>query len=264
MANQITQSYALVTGASKGLGAAFVESLAAQGKNVVLVARSYDVLKAMAEQIKSKYGVQAVAISADLTNPDAPKKIKEELDSKNIEVELLINNAGLGLSGPFLTHELKKEEDEIQVNIQALVALTHLFGSAMAERRKGGIINIASNASFQPLPYMATYAATKAFVLHFSEALQYELVEKNVHVMASCPGPTATNFFEETSINLQEKDMDSAESVVQNTLKAFEKRKTVVYPGRTWGRLASLLPRLFPRTLVVRFAAMAATKMGLN
>lgn len=264
MADQITKSYALVTGASKGLGAVFVESLAAQGKNVVLVARSYEVLKSMAEQMIHKYGVQAVAIGADLTKPDAPKKIKEELDSKNIEVDLLINNAGFGLSGPFLKHELKKDEDQIQVNIQALVALTHLFGGAMAERGKGGIINIASNASFQPLPYMATYAATKAFVLYFSEALRYELVEKNVHVMVSCPGATATNFFEGTSTNLQAKDLDSAELVVQNTLKAFEKRKTVAYPGRASVRLASLLPRLAPRSLVVRFAAMVTTKMGLN
>lgn len=264
MANQITKSYALITGASKGLGAVFAESLAGQGRNIVLVARTDNVLKAIAEGIKNKYNVQAIVISADLTTVDAPEKIKAELDSKGIEVDLLINNAGLGLIGPFLTHELKKEEAEIQVNIQALVALSHLFGSAMAKRRKGGIINIASNASFQPLPYMATYAATKAFVLHFSEALQYELAESGVHVMVACPGPTATNFFEGTSTNLMAKDMDSPESVVQNTLKGFEKRKSVVYPGRTSTRLKTWLPRLFPRALVVRFAGIALTKMGFN
>lgn len=264
MSKKITHCYALITGASKGLGAYFVESLAAQGKNVVLVARSYDALKIMAERIEKKYGVMAFAIGADLTNPDAPKKIKEELDSKNIEVDLLINNAGFGLCGPFLSHELKKEEAEIQVNVQALVALSHLFGSAMAERRRGGIINIASNASFQPLPYMATYAATKAFVLHFSEALRYELVDQGVHVMAACPGPTATNFFKNTSANLLKNDMDKAECVVKNILKAFEKRKSVAYPGRVSVRLFSWLPRLFPRALVVRFAAKVTTKMGLK
>jgi len=108
MTNQLTTSYALVTGASKGLGVAFAESLAARGNNVVLVARSYDALKALAERIESKYRVRAIAISADLTNPGAPKKLKEELDSKHIEVDLLVNNAGLGLSGPFLTHDLEK------------------------------------------------------------------------------------------------------------------------------------------------------------
>jgi len=264
MTNQLTTSYALVTGASKGLGVAFAESLAARGNNVVLVARSYDALKALAERIESKYRVRAVAISADLTNPDAPKKLKEELDSKRIEIDLVVNNAGLGLSGPFLTHDLEKEKAEIQVNVQALVALSHIFGNAMAERQKGGIINIASNASFQPLPQMATYAATKAFVLHFSEALQYELADRGVHVMAACPGPTATNFFEGTSTNLSAKDMDSSESVVQSTLKAFEKRKSVVYPGRVSVRMATWLPRLLPRALVVRLAAMATSKMELN
>lgn len=263
MANQVTESYALITGASKGLGTAFAEVLASQGKNVVLVARSYDILMTMKDRIESKYGVRAVAISADLSNSEAPKRIKEELDAKNIEVDLLINNAGIGLSGPFLAHELKKEEAEIHVNVQSLVALSHLFGSAMVERRRGGIINIASSASFQPLPYMATYAATKAFVLHFSEALQYELVDKGVHVMAACPGPTATRFFEGTSTNLQAKDMDSPEVVVQSTLKAFEKRKSVAYPGRTSVYLGTLLLRLFPRILVVRFAAMVTKKMGL-
>src|SRR6266436_2798614 len=229
MTNQLTTSYALVTGASKGLGVAFAESLAARGNNVVLVARSYDALKALAERIENKYRVRAVAISADLTNPDAPKKLKEELESKHIEVDLVVNNGGLGLSGPFLTHDLEKEEAEIQVNVQALVALSHIFGNAMAERQKGGIINIASNASFQPLPHMATYAATKAFVLYFSEALQYELADKGVHVMASCPGPTATSFFEGTPADVLAKDRDSSESVVENTLKDFEQKKAVAY-----------------------------------
>ena len=257
-------SYALITGASTGLGKIFAEALAARGMNVVLVARSQDALTALAERIEKRYAVQAISISADLTNRDAPRQIKAELDRKNIEVDLLINNAGLGLSGNFLSHDLQKEEAEIQVNVQSLVALSHLFGNAMAARGKGGIINIASNASFQPLPYMATYAATKAFALSFSEALQYELADKGVHVMASCPGPTATSFFEGTSTNLLAKDLDSSESVVQNTLKAFEQMKTVTYPGRASVRVASWISRLLPRASVVRLAARASTKMGLN
>src|SRR5882724_10309372 len=134
----------------------------------------------------------------------------------------------------------------------------------MKERRKGGIINIASNASFQPLPAMAVYAATKAFVLHFSEALNHELAGDYVHVMAACPGPTATNFFAGTTTNLSAKDMDSSESVVRKTLAAFDQGKSVAYPTRTSVRLGMLLPRFLPRSLVTKIAAMATRDMGLH
>src|SRR5882757_8663653 len=168
-------STALVTGASKGLGEVFAEQLAARGMNLVLVARSLDALEILAKRLSDQYGVQCVALNADLADPGAAERIAAELERRGIQVDLLVNNAGLGLSGNFLSHELKQEQGSIQVNVQALVALSHLFGLRMKQRRKGGIINIASNASFQPLPAMATYAATKAFVLHFSEALSYEL-----------------------------------------------------------------------------------------
>jgi hypothetical protein len=232
--------------------------------NLVLVARSGDALHALAEDLAVKYGVQCVPLSADLANPDAAIQIGKELELRGIQVDLLVNNAGLGLTGSFLSHDLKKEQSEIQVNVQALVALTHLFGSGMAKRGKGGIINLASNASFQPLPYMATYAATKAFVLFFSEALQFELASTGVHVMAVCPGPTATSFFDGVSTNVSPKDMDDSESVVQKTLTAFDRRKAVVYPGRTSVRAATWASRLFPRALIVRIAAMVTRKMGLH
>jgi len=148
--------------------------------------------------------------------------------------------------------------------MQALVALTHHFGTARAARGKGGIINVASNASFQPLPYMATYAATKAFVLHFSEAVHHELTGRGVHVMATCPGPTTTSFFEGTSTHLSPKDMDSSESVVRRTLEAFDQERVVACPRRMSVRLASWLPRLLPRALVADIAGMATVKMGLD
>ncbi|MFP3567422.1 SDR family NAD(P)-dependent oxidoreductase [Paraburkholderia sp. SIMBA_030] len=257
-------STALITGASKGLGKVFAEALAARGMNLVLVARSSDVLNTLAEDLAARYGVQCVPLNADLGVPEAAIQIGEELKRRGIQVDLLINNAGLGLTGSFLSHDLKKEQSAIQVNVQTVVALAHLFGSGMAERGKGGIINLASNASFQPLPHMATYAATKAFVLFFSEALQFELAGTGVHVMAACPGPTATSFFDGVSTNVSAKDMDSAESVVQKTLKAFDQRKAVAYPGRTSVRVATWLSRFLPRALVVRLAAMASGKMGLH
>jgi short-subunit dehydrogenase len=257
-------STALITGASKGLGKVFAEALAARGMNLVLVARSSDVLNALAEDLAARYGVQCVPLNADLGVPEAAVQIDEELKRRGIQIDLLVNNAGLGLTGSFLAHDLKKEQSAIQVNVQTLVALAHLFGRSMAKRGKGGIINLASNASFQPLPHMATYAATKAFVLFFSEALQFEVAGTGVHVMAACPGPTATSFFDGVSTKVSSKDMDSAESVVKKTLKAFDQRKAVAYPGRTSVRVATWLSRFLPRALVVRLAAMASGKMGLH
>lgn len=257
-------STALVTGASKGIGEAFAEQLAARGMNLVLVARSLDALERLAKRLTDKYGVKCVALNADLANPDATHWIATELEHRGIRVDLLVNNARLGLSGSFLSHELKEEQAEIQVNVQALVSLTYLFGRGMKNRRKGGIINIASNASFQPLPTMASYAATKAFVLHFSEALSHELAGDGVHVMAACPGPTATNFFAGTTTNMSAKDMDSSESVVQKTLDAFDHGKKVAYPTRMSVRLGTLLPRFLPRALVTKLAGMATKNMGLH
>jgi uncharacterized protein len=257
-------STALVTGASKGIGEAFAENLAMRGMNLVLVARSLDALKKLAERLSNKYGVLCIALQADLAESDAANSIATELEHRGIQVDLLVNNAGFGLSGSFLSHEPQQKHDEIQVNVQALVTLTHLFARGMKQRQKGGIINIASNASFQPLPAMATYAATKAFVLHFSEALSHELAGDGVQVMAACPGPTATNFFAGTTTNLSARDMDSSESVVRRTLDAFDKGKAVAYPTRLSVRLAMLLPRFLPRSLVTTIAAMATRNMGLH
>jgi short-subunit dehydrogenase len=257
-------STALVTGASKGIGEAFAEQLAARGMNLVLVARSLDALEGLARRLSDQYGVQCVAVNADLADPDATQRIAAELERRGIQVDLLVNNAGLGLTGSFLSHDRKQKHAEIQVNVQALVSLAWQFGRGMKNRRRGGIINIASNASFQPLPAMATYAATKAFALHFSEALSYELADSGVHVMAACPGPTATQFFAGTTAKVSAKNMDSSQSVVRKTLDAFDKGKTIAYPTRMSVRLGTLLPRFLPRWLVTRIAAMATKNMCLH
>jgi uncharacterized protein len=257
-------STALVTGASKGLGEVFADALAARAMNLVLVARSVAPLQGLAERLTAKYDVQCVALNADLNDPDAVSQIGAELERRGIQIDLLINNAGLGLTGSFLTHEITKEQAAIQVNVQALVALTHQFGRSMAIRGRGGIINLSSNSAFQPLPHMATYAAAKAFVLHFSEALQHELKDRGVRVMAACPGPTATSFFDGTATALSAKDMDSSEMVVREILRAFDRGKAVAYPSRLSVRAATWLPRLLPRSLIVRIGAMATEKMGLH
>lgn len=254
---------ALITGASKGLGTAFAKALAARGANVVLLARSTEKLESLAQSLATQYGVKCIALSIDLTASNAAQLVEKELDARGLVVDLLINNAGLGHSGAFLSHDLLAEQASVQLNIQALVGLSHAFGTRMATAKQGGIINIASNASFQPVPYMAVYAATKAFVLSFTEALRYELVGDGVQVMAACPGPTATSFFEGTKTGMKEKNFDTAESVVERTLVAFDKGEAVTYPGRFSVRVATVLPRFFPRKTVVRLSGAATRGMGL-
>jgi uncharacterized protein len=256
-------STALITGASKGLGVVFAEELATRGADLVLIARSKDALQTLAARLTAQHGVKCYVIAADLADPRAIDDIFAELAEQSLRVDLLINNAGLGLSGRFLDHDHSKEQASIQVNVQALVGLSHRFGNAMSARGRGGIINIASNSAFQPLPYMATYAATKAFVLHFGEALQHELSDTGVRVMTACPGPTATSFFEGTPTTMSDKSFDTPEMVVRGILRAFDQGKAVAYPGRPSVRFATWLPRLLPRGLVVRLAAMATGKMGL-
>jgi hypothetical protein len=256
-------STALITGASKGLGLIFAEELARRGADLVLVARSKDALQTLAARLTAQYGVKCYVIAADLADPSTIDDIHSELAEQGVQIDLLINNAGLGLSGRFLDHDHAKEQASIQVNIQALVGLSHRFGRAMSARGRGGIINIASNSAFQPLPYMATYAASKAFVLHFGEALQHELSDTGVRVMTACPGPTATSFFEGTPTTMSDRSFDTPESVVREILRAFDQGKAVAYPGRSSVRFATWLPRLLPRSLIVRLAAMATEKMGL-
>ncbi len=256
-------STAMITGASKGLGAAFAKELAGRGMNLVLVARSIDTLQDLADSIGAECGVRCVVLQADLATWDAVKRIMTELERLDLKIDLLINNAGLGLTGDFLSHDLAKELASIQVNVLALVGLSHALGAKMVLRGKGGIINLASNSAFQALPHMATYAAAKAFVLHFSEALKFELRERGVQVMAVCPGPTATSFFEGISTKMKDGAFDSAELVVRRTLRSFDQRKSVAYPGRFSVRVAIWLARLLPRNVMVSAAASATDKMGL-
>ena len=256
-------STALVTGASKGLGLSFAEELARRGSNLVLVARSEQSLQVLAQSLARRHGVKTFVIAVDLAAHDVVATMLAELERQQLNVDLLVNNAGLGLMGDFLSHDLGKELGTIQVNVNALVGLSHVLGARMVERGKGGIINVSSNSAFQPLPSMATYAAAKAFVLHFSEALRYELKDSGVHVMAVAPGPTATSFFEGVSTSMKKGDFDTAEGVVRSTLRAFERGESVAYPSRRSVRLATLLPRLLPRDAIVKAAACATAKMGL-
>jgi short-subunit dehydrogenase len=257
-------STSLVTGASKGLGHAFAHELAKRGSNLVLVARSRGSLQSLADTLSKQYRIKCLVLGIDLAIHDAADRIASALDQHRMRVDLLVNNAGLGLSGDFLDHDLDDELNSIQVNIHALVALSHVLGVRMVARGFGGIINLSSNAAFLPLPRLATYAATKAFVQHFTEALRYELKDTGVHVMAAVPGPTATNFFAGVPVQMKASEFDDADQVADRTLQAFQQGQSVVYPGRLKVRLGTLLPRLAPRDLVVDFAAAETSRMGLS
>jgi len=190
----MARKVALVTGASAGLGEQFAQLFARDGHDVILVARNAARLEALGSKLEQEHKVKAHVIAADLARPEEPQRIFNEVRSRQLEVEFLVNNAGFGTNGRFLEQELTREAEIVEVNCIALLKLTHLFARTMRERRSGRILNVASTAAFQPGPFMTTYYATKAFVLSFSEALAHELKGTGVTVTCHCPGPTLTEF----------------------------------------------------------------------
>ena len=186
---------ALITGASTGLGEEFARQLARQGANLVLVARSEEKLNRLAESLRQQAKGQVTVLPTDLSSMEAVNRLIAEVKRRSIQVDVLVNNAGLGLFENFLDTPLERQMEQVDVNVRALVTLTHAFTPGMVAARQGGVINIASNAAFQPLAGADIYAASKAFVLFFSEGLFLELPQSGVRVLAACPGPVATQFF---------------------------------------------------------------------
>jgi len=244
----------LITGASMGIGEEFARQLASRGENVFLVARSADKLAALCDELKRAHKIDAQFVALDLTERDAPQKLFDETTRRGLEVELLVNNAGFGSMGDFTSFDTARDVAMIDLNIIALVALTHIYIRPMRERRRGAIINVASTAAFQPVPYMATYAATKAFVLSFSEALWEENRSYGVKVMALCPGSTDTNFFDAAhGARPPQSITQTPAAVVETALQALARNKSHVVSG--WGNFLMVASeRLVPRSLVARLA----------
>lgn len=218
---------ALITGASAGIGYEFALRLAERGYDLVLVARRRDRLDELAARIGAG---RAHVIAADLADSAAPARIAAEVAALGLAVDLLVNNAGFGSHGFFDRLEPKREHDEIEVNVQALVALTHAFLPGMLERKRGGVINVASTAAFQPVPYMAVYGATKAFVRSFSEALHEEVHARGVRIVALCPGPTATEFFN-SAVAAPRGPIRTVRDVVTTGLRAYDAASPVAIDG---------------------------------
>lgn len=237
---------ALVTGASAGIGLAFAQALAERGYDLIVTARRRERLEELAAGLCAKHaGMRVEIVVADLADTTATEQIAAETVRLGMNVELLVNNAGFGTHGRFETIAPDREREEIALNVAAVVALTHAFLPAMLERGRGGVINIASTAAFQPVPWMAVYGATKAFVRSFSEALHEEVRARGVRVLALCPGPTATEFFD-TAVAAPRGPVRTVRDVVATGLRAYDDGVPVAIDGpsnQIVTRLASLMPR---------------------
>jgi short-subunit dehydrogenase len=247
---------ALITGASSGLGEEFARQLARENYDLVLTARREDRLQTVAAEALKLGSSKVEVIAIDLGQPDGATKLHRQVSERGLEIECLINNAGFGTHGIFHKLPLEREVEEINLNITSLVAMTRLFLEGMVARRRGTIINVASTAAFQPVPYMATYGATKSFVLDFSEAVAYEVKSSGVTVMALCPGPTRTEFQDVAGVN--ETGVPSfaymdAKTVVAQALASAKRGKSVRING-IMNLVMAQSTRITPRALVARIA----------
>jgi len=246
----------LVTGASSGIGEALARRIARDARRLVLVARRTDRLEALARELREANGVVADVIPADLTQPGAVSGLVAEIERRGLAVDWLVNNAGFGTVGRFDTLPVERELEEIRLNVQALVELCGRCLPGMVARRRGVVMNIASLGGFAPGPYMATYAATKAFVLSFSEAIALELRDTGVHVLCVCPGFTRTEFQEKAEVDIHgvpDFAWMSAEVVADQAVHAVG-RETVLVNG-AMNRMTASAVRLVPRSLTARLVA---------
>lgn len=249
---------ALITGASSGIGVAFAEQLASAGLDLILVARSTNKLNALARKLR-KEGCRVEVISLDLATANPGRKLSKAVAELGMTVDLLINNAGFGTVGHFDQQSAARETQEVKLNALAVVDLTHAFLPAMLSQGQGGVINVASVAAFQAVPYMSVYAATKAFVLSFSEGLWGEYRSRGLKVVCLCPGPVDTGFFEATGNpklrgTVPKSTMMTADRVVASALKALRKGDLVVVPGAQ-NQAVAWMSKFMPRAVVTSVAA---------
>jgi short-subunit dehydrogenase len=235
---------ALITGASSGIGEQFARQLSERGYDLILVARRKDRLEKLAGELSTTTHVIAKDLGSDAAD------LKKDVEKLGVDVDLLVNNAGFGLRGRFLDHDPGRNAEMVRVNCEAVVILTHAFLPAMVERGRGGVITVASTAGFQPLPYEATYGASKAFALNFTEALHEELRGTGVRMLAINPGPVPTEWqqvagYEEIGAEMMPGQIE-ADQVVREALGAYDANKRSLVPGRffrNFMRVSSTAPR---------------------
>ena len=242
----------LITGASSGIGLELTKCFAAEKSKLVLVARNTEALEELAAELRREHQIEVIVLTADLSKPESAREIFEQTGGAGITVDVLVNNAGFGLHGAFAELPLPRQLEILQVNVTALVALTGLFLPGMAQRRRGGILNVGSVAGFVPGPNMAIYYATKAFVQSFTEALAVELQGGGVAVSVLCPGPTETNFSEvargHRARELKAPKMSAAAVAIAGH-RAFRNNQCICVPGAS-NKILATLPRILPRSAV--------------
>jgi len=253
--------WALVTGASSGIGAALARELAGRGAKVILTARRAARLEALATELGAR-GCETRVVAADLNDPDAPQHIYDATEGAGLAVEILINNAGLGQYGAFAQSPTVQELAQVRVNCEAMVRLTRLFVPRMVERRGGSVLILASTASFQPVPYLTTYAASKAFDRFFALGLAAEVAHFGVRVTALCPGPTESEFFDVAGARkFKGRGVQPAADVARLGIDALARGQRTVVPNFA-GRISALLVRFLPVGWITAVVEKAARPTG--
>jgi uncharacterized protein len=255
---------ALVTGASSGIGREFARRLAADGSDLVLVARRRDRLDELAEQLHGDHGTAVEVLPADLTDPEERGRVEKRLTETDPGIDLLINNAGVPLSGRFSRVDVDRHDALVRLNVLAVVRLTHAALGAMVDRGRGGIINVSSMAGFQALPREATYAASKAFVTNFTEAVAEEVRGTGVHVLALCPGFVRTEFHPDEEIErspLPSRIWMDPQPVVDAALKSLRRGQVICVPGGGY-KVARVVSEATPRSVVRRVLGKATSQKG--
>ncbi|HNM95621.1 MAG TPA: SDR family oxidoreductase, partial [Mycobacterium sp.] len=242
----------LITGASAGLGAEYARRFAALGHDLVLVARRREALERLAAELRAAHGIDVTVIALDLATPSAGADLAAATEAAGITVDVLVNNAGFGTHGDLVDADPQRLAAEIQLNCSTLVDVTARYLPGMRTRGKGSIVNIASTAGFQPVPHMAVYGATKAFVLSFSEALWAEEKPHGIRVLAVCPGATDTEFFDTAGESAAVGKKRSADQVVERTIRELSSSKPSFVDGPANVIAARLLNRITPRRLLIQ------------
>ncbi|CAN5706864.1 SDR family oxidoreductase [soil metagenome] len=260
-----TDQYTLITGASSGIGAAFARKLAARGSNLILVARREDRLQTLADELRAAHGILVETVPLDLAEPAAGSGLAAELQFRGIEVTSVINNAGFATVGPFHTEDSEALQREIAVDVAAVVDISRAFIEPLRTAGVGVLVNVASAVAYQPFPNMAVYSASKAFVLHFTEALWQESLGTGLRVMAVSPGATRTEFFDVSGSAAPGAGVHTPEFVAEYALRALDSRRPP--PSIAVGRLnslATLMPRVVGRRALVQLSARLARSATQN
>jgi short-subunit dehydrogenase len=248
--------WALVTGASSGIGAGFARELGRHGAKLILTARRKERLEALAAELTAR-GTEVRIVAADLNDPAASQQIYDATEGAGLMVDILINNAGLGQFGAFYTSPIEQELSQVRVNCEAMVRLSRLFVPRMVERRRGWVLVVASTASFQPIPYLNTYAATKVFDRFFALGLAAEVARYGVKVTALCPGPTESEFFEVARAGVFKRRVQSTSEVARIAMDALARGQRTIIPNLS-GRITAFMVRFLPVGLITHFIEKAA------